>query len=146
MKIPLNERTVDVSLDNKVYNLKSDFFVFTSKEHNFILLFMAFIFGSLSIYLVILLVKYYFEINKYVSSFDKKLNKILRNYESYIQKAEGSFDFRNYKILIVDEFESMLELRDMLSKPIMMIEDNIEGIVRFVITSNDIAYIYQLMK
>ena len=34
----------------------------------------------------------------------------------------------------------------MLSKPIMLIEDNIEGIVRFVITHNDIAYVYQLMK
>jgi len=28
----------------------------------------------------------------------------------------------------------------------MMIEDSINGIVKFVIASNDIAYIYQLMK
>ena len=40
----------------------------------------------------------------------------------------------------------MLELRDMLSKPIMMLNNEVEGVLRFVITTDDIAYVYQLMK
>ena len=144
--MPIAELTLDVSLDNDTVSLKNDFFVFSSKESYIVFLIVAIIFGIFAIYLICVLTRYWIDINSYGSSFDKKLNKILKNYESYIQKAEGHFDFKNYKILLVNEFESMLELRDMLSKPIMMIEDDIEGIVRFVITTNDIAYIYQIIK
>jgi len=146
MQMPLNERTVDISLDNDVFSLKNDVFIFKSNTNYTVFLIFSLIFGGIAIYLTYTLIKYYVNINNYTSTFDKNLSKILKNYSSYIQKAEGSFDFRDYKILIVDEFESMLELRDMLSKPIMMIEDSINGIVKFVIASNDIAYIYQLMK
>jgi len=146
MEIPLSERTVNVSLNNDIFSLNNDFFVFNGKGNYTFLLVIAAIFGGISAYLIFRLGKYLVEINNYESNFEKKLNKILKSYESYIQKAEGNFDFRNYKILFVDEFESMLELRDMLSKPIMMLNNEAEGVLRFVITTDDIAYVYQLMK
>lgn len=146
MKIPLNEKTVNINLDNDVVSLKEEYFIFTSKEEGAFLLLIAIGFGLCAMYFIFALGKYYLDVNNTSTMFEKKLNKILKNYNSYIQKAEGSLDFSGYKILIVDEFESLLEVRDMLSKPIILIEDNIEGIVRFVITTNNIAYIYQLMK
>lgn len=146
MEIPLAERTVDVSLDNDVFSLNNDFFVFTSKDNYIIYLVVSILFGLVVLYLIVVLLRYCIKVNSYISNFDKNLNKILKNYESYIQKMDGNFDFRGYKVLKVFEFESMLELRDMLSKPIMMINDETNGIIRFVITTDDIAYVYQLMK
>ena len=146
MEVPLNEKTVSVNLDNDIVSLKEDNFVFVSKSDGRLFLIFAIALGISALYFLFALIKYYLEFNNNFSMFERKLNKILKNYSSYIQKVEGTLDFRDYTILIMDEFESLLEVREMLSKPIMLIEDNIEGIVRFVITSNDIAYVYQLMK
>lgn len=146
MQIPLAKKTVDVSLDNDVFGLDNDYFIFYGEGNYIVFLVFAVCFGILALYLIFTLIKYWIKTNSYGSMFDKKLNKILKNYGSYIQKTEGSLDFRNYKVLKIAEFESMLELRDMLSKPIMMIENEIEGIVSFVITTEDISYVYELMK
>ena len=146
MEIPLNEKTVSVNLDNDIISLKEDYFIFTEKNSGGAFLFLAISFGLGTIYFLFVFIKYYLEVTNSSTVFEKKLNKILKNYSSYIQRAEGNLSLKDYKILVVDEFESLLEVRDMLSKPIVLIEDNIEGIVRFVITYNDIAYVYQLMK
>ena len=77
------------------------------------------------------------------SVYQKELKKILNNYSPYIQKVNGSFNLRGYQVLRINMFTDMLEIRDTLQQPILMIENEKKDGVFFIIPSNTkILYVY----
>ena len=74
-----------------------------------------------------------------------ELKKILNNYESYISKVEDGFDMKDYQILKVKNFVDLLEIRDTMHIPIIMIENKENLMTCFIIpTNNKILYFYSL--
>ena len=79
--------------------------------------------------------------------YQKELKKILNNYHSFIQKINNDFDLKNYQLLKVDTFTDMLEIRDTLSQPILMVESKLKDGVHFIIPSNTkLLFIYSLKE
>ena len=73
------------------------------------------------------------------------MKKILNNYSSYIQTINNEFDFKTFKLIKVDSFTDMLEIRDTIKQPILMKESDDKTGAYFVIPSNTkILYIYRL--
>ena len=55
--------------------------------------------------------------------YGRKVQRIINNYKSFIQKINNAFDVAGYQVLKVDTFNEMLEIRDTLQLPILMHEN-----------------------
>lgn len=64
-----------------------------------------------------------------------KIKKLLLNYDSYIQKVNKAFDYEDYQEIEMKTFEDLLQIRDTISQPILMIENEEEKKTNFVIPS-----------
>lgn len=77
--------------------------------------------------------------------YNGELKKILNNYGSFISQVEDEFDMTNYQILKVSTFADLLEIRDTIHIPIIMIEKKEQCLTCFIIpTTNNILYFYSL--
>ena len=60
--------------------------------------------------------------------YDRELKSILSNYHSFIQKVDSFFDLSDYKLVSIDTFTDMLEIRDTINQPISLkVGDNIKS-------------------
>lgn len=74
-----------------------------------------------------------------------KVNKIVSSYKSFIQKINNVFDTTGYQALFVNTINEMLEIRDTLSSPILMSENEDKTCTQFIIpTNNKILYIFEV--
>ena len=79
------------------------------------------------------------------SVYKMRLRKIMSNYGSYIQTMSSDFDFKNYQMLKIENFNDMLEIRDTIRQPILMKENDNKTGAYFLIPSNTkILYVYRL--
>lgn len=74
-----------------------------------------------------------------------KIKKIVNAYKSFIQKINNSFDKTGYQVLYLNTFREMLEIRDTISSPILMSENQDNTLTEFVIpTANNILYVLEI--
>lgn len=74
-----------------------------------------------------------------------KVNKLLRNYRSYIQQINNQFDVTGYQILLVNTFNEMLDIRDTIQRPILFNENDDKTCAKFfIMTDNKVLYLYQI--
>lgn len=75
----------------------------------------------------------------------RRVQKIISNYKSYIQKINNSFDTEGYQVLMVDTFREMLEIRDTIQRPILMFEDGDKTYSHFMIpTDTKVLYMFEV--
>ena len=78
-------------------------------------------------------------------TYDIRIKKILRNYKSYIQKINNTFNEEGYQVLVIDSFDELLEIRDTLQLPILMNENIDRTSTKFIIpTSSNILYSFEI--
>ena len=79
------------------------------------------------------------------SVYKMKIKKILLNYGSYIQKINNEFDYDEYQIIEMKTFEDLLQIRDTISKPILMKQNTKQKETTFIIPSKEkVVYTYKL--
>ena len=75
--------------------------------------------------------------------YESKLNDILTNYDSYIQRLHGDISLDSYEFVELTSIEDLLEIKETINLPIIMIEK--ENLVEFVILDkSNLSYIYKL--
>ncbi len=75
--------------------------------------------------------------------YTRRIQKLLSNYKSYIQRVENIVDFGDYKVLNVVTFEELLEIGDKLQSPVLMYENEDKTKSEFFVTTcNGLAYMY----
>ena len=146
LEIPLNTPTFGIDkTDNLV---KSDKNVITCSGPlftNVIILVIAIALYITVFVSLIKLVRYIDKTRSAESVYDKNIKKILNNYASYIERISNNFDFSRYRIFEVKDFRDMLEIRDTVSQPILMIENKEEKTTYFVIpTDSSILYVHRI--
>lgn len=146
LSIPLTKKTINIDTMNNFVN--NDTKILLCKEDNIFNTIYIVLSVITSIILIIMSIKLYKYINKTktkLSVYKKELKKILNNYGTYIQKINNSFSLRGYQVLKVAEFNDLLEIRDTIEQPILMVsnEDNLGTF--FIIPSNTkLLYVYGL--
>ena len=136
LKIPLTTKTMNIEIESNL--VESDKSLLVCKE-NTIKWFVPFIGIILFIVDVALIIKMSLYIIKSRSARDiykRELKHILNNYHSFIQKINNNFDLKGYQILKVDTFTDMLEIRDTVGQPILMVENKTKTGVHFIIPTN----------
>lgn len=75
----------------------------------------------------------------------RKVQKLLNNYKSYIQKITNPLNTEDYEILRVSTFNEMLEIRDTLQNPILMYENDDKTCTMFMIpTYSKLLYLFEI--
>ena len=146
LSIPLTTKTTNIDIGDNITN-NSDMVLVckTLYKYNFVLLIFSTFMFLMDIALIIKLIKYMKKTRTPLAIYEKELKKILNNYRSYIQKVNNNIDLSKYQIMKVDTFTDMLEIRDTLEQPILMIEEENKMSVYFAIPSNTkLIYIYSL--
>ncbi len=144
--IPLTNKTMGMDITNNIIDNEDNTIICSEPSKANILFLLC---GLTSLVIAAILVVravIYAEMSKTAKTiYERELKKILGNYNAYIQRVNGTFDISGYKSLRIDSFTDMLEIRDTINQPILMIENAKKTGVYFIIpSSNKILYTYGL--
>lgn len=143
--IPLTTKTMGIDITNDLVETKDNLLICKKDNYSMLYLIIALVMLSAAIFYIVVLSMYIIKNKTAKDIYDKELKKILNNYHSYIQKVNNQLDISKYEKLYVDNFVDMLEIRDTLQQPILMVENKLKTGVHFIIPSNTkILYIYTL--
>ncbi|MBR2678787.1 MAG: hypothetical protein IKE63_05165 [Bacilli bacterium] len=145
LTIPLTENTVSIDIgDESVNNTNKIIELPNNKDYTGLLvIFVASI--IIAIAHVAFIIIYSMRTKTAQMVYEKEIKSILNNYDSYIQKISNSYDLGTSQVLKIDSFNDMLEIRDTLKQPILMLENEQKNGTFFIIpATNSIIYTYAL--
>lgn len=141
--IPLTTKTVAIDMEsNSVNATEISVYSEINKRENLYYAILTFI---LTVMIIIELFTFRNDTKDRASLYKMKIKKILLNYDSYIQKIGNKFDFSEYQQIEMQTFEDLLQVRDTINEPILMLE-TIEGKETdfFIPSKEKVVYIYKL--
>ncbi|MBR2828204.1 MAG: hypothetical protein IKE70_03135 [Bacilli bacterium] len=145
MKIPLTLNTVSVDVQNETINNQSNKIELYSESSYYWAFIIGIAYLLISLGFVIYLIYYLSKTRTAQMIYDKEIKSIMNNYDSYIQRINGSYDIGTSQVLKIESFTDMLEIRDTLKQPILMLENKEKNGTFFIIpATNSIIYTYAL--
>lgn len=82
--------------------------------------------------------------NKHID-YARRVQMLVSNYKSYIQKILDEYDTTDYQVIRVEEFTELLEIRDTIRQPIFMYENADKTSTKFfVVTCLKTIYSYEI--
>ena len=145
LTIPLTEKTIAIAIDNNIINNHDNRIEVTKDGNNGWILIIGAFYLTIAIVYAIYLVIYARRTRTAQMIYDKEIKSILSNYEGYIQRISGSYDMGTSQVLKIESFTDMLEIRDTLKQPILMLENETKDGTFFIIpATNSIIYTYSL--
>jgi hypothetical protein len=146
IEIPLTTKTMNIEISNDLIETEDNIMACSRNTlSNIIYLFIAIIMAITAISYIVVLIRYIIKTRTAEDIYHKELKRILNNYHSYIQKINNEINLTKYEKLKVDTFTDMLEIRDTLQQPILMVESSNKDGVYFIIPSNTkLLYTYCL--
>ena len=144
--MPLNENAFDVNYSTTTSNC-GDCKIVDSKspEELQYLINIAKVLGALGVaILIILVIGVNITKNRDVAYYTK-IQRLVNNYRSFIQKVEGGFDASSYQIVVISTFREMLAIRDTIQSPVLMSENSDKTRTQFFIPTNTrILYLFEI--
>ena len=110
-----------------------------------VFLVLAIIFGVLDAGAIGFLTVYTLKTRDVHVDYGRKVQKIVNNYKSFIQKINNPFDRTGYQILEISTFNELLEIRDTLQLPILMHENEDKTCATFMIpVDSRLLYVFEI--
>lgn len=149
IKIPLSNKTVDINIDYNLSDNKDAILQYRSAIiKNPVLLYFSIFFAVLDVFAVIAVVAWIIYNRDEKVIYSKRLKKILKNYDRYIsetiitERVSDMMKTRSLRIVVVKDFEGILDIRDNLGVPILYHEEKIGQEAVFYIINDNVGYIY----
>lgn len=136
LNIPLAEDNFNITRTSGTTENDLKLFEFNSIANRNVLLILAIVFACLSAIVVVLLLIFLRLTRNEDITYTAAVNKILKSYDSYIQRMNGEFDCEGYQIVEIKTFNEMLGIRDTIQSPILMSENRDETMTKFLIPTN----------
>lgn len=141
LRIPLTTNTMDIDIKNNLVEGKNNVIKYKKeKKYNLLFILISVISLLINLVLIIKLIIYIKKTRNIITKYKKEKKKILRNYSQYIQKIDNRIDYEKYEQINVSTFTDLLEIRDAMQSPILMIEE--KNCTKFIIPTENILYIY----
>ena len=142
LNIPLTTKTVDISIDSNVIKDEGNILSKKSEYDNLTyMLGIGFVLLVIGVAILIKFIKYVLETRSAEKMYEQELKRILFNYKSYIQKINNEIDYNNYKIIQINTFNEILEMRDTMQSPILMYTEENEDRTKFMIMKDGVLYL-----
>ncbi len=144
LSIPLTEKTMTIDINCDMLDTENRIKKSDSEANKKMLIVIAIciIFDAFTI---VRLVRYIIGTKTSENEYKTELKRIVNNYRTYIQKLNNDFDMTGYQQLNLDSFVDLLEIRDTVQEPILMMEHKNDKETIFVLpTKNKLVYIFRL--
>lgn len=106
---------------------------------------IAIVFGVLVVLAAAILVSYVITTRNNHIDYRRRVDRILRNYRSYIQQITSVFDMEGYQVLHLKTLNELLDIHDTLQKPIMSYEnEDMTNNKFFIVADFKIIYLYEV--
>ena len=143
--MPLTTRTTGISLSNDLTKNKDRKLIVKSSLDYTYLLIIGVIVIIIAIIEAVIAIVYYMKTRTIKNIYDRDIKRLLNNYEGYIQKINSKYEIGASQVIKVESFNDMLEIRDTLKTPILMLENEAKDGTFFIIpAANGIIYAYAL--
>ena len=142
LNIPLTTKTIDISINSNVIKDEGNILSKKSEYDNLTyMLGIGFVLLVIGVAIFIKFIKYVLETRSAEKMYGQELKRILFNYKSYIQKINNEIDYNNYKIIQINTFNEILEMRDTMQSPILMYTEENEDRTKFMIMKDGVLYL-----
>lgn len=145
VNIPLSEQTINISKsldfsDNLAFKQETN-----KTASNKLFLVFAALSLLVSLYALISIIVSILKFNKKQSLYQRKLEKILRQYDSYITESSNDIDITGKTIIDIKSFKELLDVRKNIEKAIIFIKiDNRNS--KFLILDENQVYCYRFSE
>lgn len=145
VNIPLSEQTINISKsldfsDNLAFKQETN-----KTTSNKLFLVFAALSLLVSLYALISIIVSILKFNKKQSLYQRKLEKILRQYDSYITESSNDIDITGKTIIDIKSFKELLDVRKNIEKAIIFIKiDNRNS--KFLILDENQVYCYRFSE
>ena len=145
LTIPLTENTVSIDISDESVNNTNRVIKLPSTNDYFGLLVICIVSVIMSLIYIGYIIIYNMRTRTAQQVYEKEIKSIVNNYDSYIQKISNAYDIGTSQVLKIENFNDMLEIRDTLKQPILMLENEKKDGTFFIIpATNSIIYTYAL--
>ena len=145
LRIPLTTKTVNVKMTSTVPDAEAKMIACTRGAGSEVFKTTAIVLSVVDGLLILLLVAFVCLTRTDDITYTAKGNRIISQYKSYIQKIKNLFDMSEYKLISVETFDELLEIRDTIQAPILMYENNDKTCTKFIIpTDSKLLYLYEV--
>ena len=145
ISIPLIDQTIDISMDYKDVETKTNTITYVDKNFmHYVLIVCGVILFIYYLYLSYSILGLIFDIYNNQDRYKARLKKIFANYDQVIVRVNKLPDVKGKSVLIVDSFDDLLDAQNELREPILYNEIVSKQESRFMITKDDRAFIYKI--
>lgn len=144
INIPLTDNTFKIDVNN--IDSKNNYYEFTNNvSMNIVLLIIGAFCVSVSVSLVLLVVRQFGLIYSKQSQYKLELKRILSKYDCCIVRVKKLYVNKKYNLIYVDSFDELMDVYDKKNKMISFKEVKRDSEAIFVIIDDNDAWIYKLV-
>ena len=145
LNVPLTEQKVNINMTSSVPEEETKILACTSNANKLLFLILLIVAATIDVLLIAFFIVFIFITRNTDINYEIKVNRIVSNYKSYIQKIVNPFNEEGYQLLFLNDFKEMLEIRDTIQSPILMNENEDKTCTRFIIpTHTKLLYIFEI--
>lgn len=144
LRIPLSERAIEINLDSSNQDVTKQVVPKENVIFNAIPLIVEIVSFILACLFLRKVIKYVSLLIKEKTPYDKYVNKLLKDYDRLIVETHTPLDMNDYKVIEVNSFIELLDVRDNLKLPIIYLNivKHQKGI--FYIKNNNDIYLVKI--
>ena len=143
--IPLSEQTINIKINKNDINTHDVLLEKLGlKNINILQLIILIVFTAIDVYLINKFLKQLLKYLENITEYEKRRNKILKEYDSIIVNTGSGVDVNKYQIVDVLGFSELVDVHDNLGNPILYYEIIPNRICCFSIVKDRILYRYTL--
>ena len=145
LSMPLNADAVSFERTASVPEGSNKLLTINKGSARVVMLVFAIVFGTLTALFAVAYVAFIILTRNTDINYNRRVNKIVSNYRSFIQKITSPFDREGYQLLMMDSFMDLLEIRDTIQSPILMSENEDQTCTTFMIPTNTkLLYVFEV--
>lgn len=145
LRIPLTTKTVNVKMTAAVPDEESNMIACTRGEGSEVFKTTAIVLGVVDALMIAVLIAFMYFTKTADITYTARVKRIISQYKSYIQRINNLFETKGYQVILVNEFDEMLEIRDTIQAPILMYENADKTCAKFMIpTDSKLLYTYTI--
>lgn len=145
IKIPLNTKTAEITIEEQVKNHNSQIIIYENiYENSEYCLLIGIIILIMGLIALGKLIKYILDTRSAEKIYDDELKKIIFDYKSYIQKTTDKIEYNDYKVINIDTFKELLSMREELQSPILMYTEEDQRKTMFMMINTNLLFMYTL--
>lgn len=133
--IPLDTKTVEITVNEAVKDYQNEIILENENKEASKYLIVGIIMLIVSGINLMCLIRYNSQTRSAEKMYENEIKKILFDYKSYIQKINTPIDYSEYKVIKINTFTELIQMREELQSPILMYTEK-----------NNLKTIFMMMK